>query len=44
MRRCGLNFAAFDDMEGMSISQLGFALKVLTFEESRLERLRKRLK
>jgi hypothetical protein len=34
--RGGLDLDRFADTEGMSVSQLGFALKVLTFEQKRL--------
>jgi hypothetical protein len=40
--RCGLPSAGFN-IQGMSASQLGFALKVLTFEQKRLDRIGKRL-
>lgn len=39
--RGGLDFVPFGGIEGMSASQLGFALKVLTFEQKRLDRLGK---
>ena len=41
--RGGLDFGRFGRIEGMSVPQLGFALKVLTFEQKRLDRLGKRL-
>jgi hypothetical protein len=41
--RSGLDFDRFGRIEGMSVSQLGFTLKVLTFEQKRLDRLGKRL-
>jgi len=37
------HLTAFSNPSGMSISQLGFALKVLTFGQKRLDRLGKRL-
>ena len=40
--RGGIDFAALDDMAGMCVGQLGFALKVLTFAEKRLDRVGKR--
>lgn len=41
--RGGLDLDGLTAVEGMSVSQLGFALKVLTFEQKRLDRLNKRL-
>lgn len=41
--RGGLDFDRFGRMEGMSVAQLGFTLKVLTFEQKRLDRMSKRL-
>jgi hypothetical protein len=41
--RGGLDLDRFGAIEGMSVSQLGFALKVLTFEQKRIERVGKRL-
>ncbi len=41
--RGGLDLERFADTGGMSVSQLGFALKVLTFERDRLDRLGRRL-
>lgn len=40
--RGGIDFSQFDDMRTMPVSQLGFALKVLTFQEKRLDRLGRR--
>ena len=37
--RGGLDFGRFGRIEGMSVSQLGFTLKVLTFEQKRLDRI-----
>ena len=34
-----IDFSRFEDMENMSVQQLGFALKVFTFEEKRLDRI-----
>lgn len=39
--RSGLDCGRFGQIEGMSVSQLGFTLKVLTFEQKRLDRLDK---
>lgn len=41
--RGGLNLDGLTSVKGLSVSQLGFALKVLTFEQKRLDRLDKRL-
>ncbi len=41
--RTGLDLDAIHTPGRMSVSQLGFALKVLTFEQKRLDRLGKRL-
>jgi hypothetical protein len=40
--RGGLDYGRFGRIEGMSVAQLGFTLKVLTFEQKRLDRLGKR--
>ena len=40
--RGGIDFTRFEDMENMSVQQLGFALKVFTFEEKRLDRILER--
>ena len=40
--RGGIDFSRFEDMETMSVTQLGFALKVFSFEEKRLERICRR--
>ena len=37
--RDGMHLHGFGNVEGMSVSQLGFALKVLTFEQKRLDRI-----
>lgn len=37
--RGGIDFSRFEDMENMSVQQLGFALKVFAFEEKRLDRI-----
>ena len=37
--RVGIDFTRFDDMCGMSVGQLGFALKVLTAQQKRLDRV-----
>jgi hypothetical protein len=42
--RGDLDLGPFDDLRGWSASRLGFALKVLTFEQKRLDRLDKRLR
>ncbi|MBX9581198.1 MAG: hypothetical protein K2X87_12885 [Gemmataceae bacterium] len=41
--RGGLDFGRFRDVRRMSVAQLGFALKVLTFEQRRLDRVDRRL-
>ncbi len=41
--RSDRNLTAFSDPNRMSISQLGFALKVLTFQKKQLDRLDKRM-
>jgi hypothetical protein len=41
--RGGIDFTRFDDMEGMSVAQLGLSLRVLTLQQKRLDRLGKRL-
>lgn len=41
--RGGLDLARFADPGRLSVAQLGFALKVLTFEQKRLDRLGRRL-
>jgi hypothetical protein len=41
--RGGLDLGRFDDASRMSVAQLGLALKVLTFEQKRHDRLDKRL-
>lgn len=40
--RGGVDYVRFGRIEGMSVAQLGFTLKVLTFEQKRLDRLGKR--
>jgi hypothetical protein len=40
--RGGLDLGRFDNLARMSVAQLGFALKLLTFEQKRLDRLDKR--
>ena len=37
--RAGIDFSQFDDMKTMPVSQLGFALKVLTAQQKRLDRI-----
>ena len=41
--RAGMHLGGFQRIEGMSVSQLGFALKVLTAGQKRLDRIGKRL-
>jgi hypothetical protein len=41
--RDGMHLGGFDNIDGMSVRQLGFALKVLTAEQKRLERVGQRL-
>ena len=41
--RDGLDLGRFDDLPNWPVSQLGFALKVLAFEQRRLDRLGRRL-
>jgi hypothetical protein len=41
--RCGAHLNGFGNLEGMSVAQMGFALKVLNAGQKRLERIGKRL-
>lgn len=38
----GIDLNQFDDLDGMSVAQLAFALKVWTFQQKRLDRLHER--